>query len=85
MAQPHWADREKMRASLSGNGRAGHICFFIAFVFAVVGIIGDAANVSPGLEPGSWFLLAIGTLLAGITFFIGWAVSWYLETNATKK
>ncbi len=85
MAQPHWADREKMRASLSGNGRAGHVCWFIAVVFVVVGIISDAVNVTPGLEPASWFLLAIITFLAGITFFIGWAVSWYLETSATKK
>ena len=30
-------------------------------------------------------LLAIVALLASVTMFIGWAVSWYLEINATKK
>ena len=85
MAQPHWADREKMRASLVGNGRVGHICWFIAIVFVLLRIIGDAANITPGLEPASWFLLAIVTFLASITFFIGWAVSWYLETTAIQK
>ena len=81
----HWADREKMKANLSASGRMGHIYWFIAIIFAIVGIIGDAANVTLGLEPASWFLLAIITLLASITFFIGWAVSWYLNTIATQK
>jgi len=81
----HWADREKMKASLVSNGRTGHILWFIAVIFAVVGIIGDAANATPGLEPASWFLLAIIAFLASITFFIGWAVSWYLNTTATQK
>ncbi len=81
MAVPDWADREKVKADLSRCGRGVQICWFIAPAFAVVGIIGDAANVTPGLEPMSWFLLAIATFLAGITFRIGWAVSWYLNTN----
>jgi len=73
-----------MRASLSASGKWGRVCWFIAVVFAVVGIIGDAVNANPGLEPASWFPLAITTFLASITFFIGWAVSWYLETTAAK-
>jgi len=81
----HWEVREKVRARIGSEGKTGHICWFVAVLFAVLGVIGDAMNATLGLEPMSWFLLAIATLLAGITFFIGWAVAWYLETTATQK
>jgi len=81
MAVPHWADREKVKADLSRCGRAQNICWFIAVTFVLVGIIGDAANVILGLQPMSWFQLAIVGFVASITFRIGWAVSWYLNTN----
>jgi len=81
MAVPDWADREKVKADLIRCGRVDTICGFIAIAFALVGIIGDAANVILGLESISWFLLAILTWLFSITARIGWAVSWYLNTN----
>ncbi len=81
MAVPDCTDREKVKADLIRCGRAAEICWFIIITFALLGIIGDAANITLGLEPMSWFLLAIATFLAGITFRIGWAVSWYLNTN----
>ena len=81
MAKRHWEDREKMIASLGSNGMSAHICWFLAAIFAILGIIADAANATLGLTPTSWFLLAIATFLASITMFIGWAVSWYLSTK----
>ena len=81
MAVPDWADREKVKADLIICGRAASICWFIAPAFALLGIIGDAANITLGLESMSWFLLTIATFLAIIIFRIGWAVSWYLNTN----
>ena len=81
----HWEDREKMRASLGKNGMWGHVLWFLAALFVILGIIADAVNGSLGLEATSWFLLAIAVSLAGIPFFIGMAISWYLETTATKK
>ena len=81
----HWEDREKIRASLGENGWWGHILWFLAAIFAILGVIADAVNTTLGLEPISWFLLAIATSLAGIPFFIGWAVSWYLRTTEAKK
>ena len=85
MAVPECADREKVKADLSRCGRAAEICGLIAIAFALVGIIGDAANITLGLEPMSWFLLAIATFLAGIFTRIGWAVAWYLKTTEAKK
>jgi hypothetical protein len=77
MAVPDWADREKVKGDLSRCGRGVQICWFIAPAFAVVGIIGDAANVTPGLEPMSWFLLAIATFLAGLVVYVGVQVMFY--------
>ena len=77
----HWADREKMRTSLASNGKWAHTLWFIAVVFAILGVIADAMNATLGLEPTSWFLLAIATFIASATMFIGWAVSWYLSTK----
>jgi Ca2+/H+ antiporter len=81
IAVTDWADREIVKADLNKCGRAVQVCWFIAPAFAIVRIIGDVANVTPGLEPTSWFLWAITVLLAGIIFRIGGAVSWYLNTN----
>lgn len=80
MAQ-HWEDRGKMKASLGASGKWGHIFWFLAAIFAILGIISDAVNATLGLEPISWFLLAIAAFLASITHFIGWAVSWYLTIS----
>ena len=82
MAKRHWEDREKLVASLGGQGMGGHVFWFLGIVFAILGVIADAVNGTLGLTAMSWFLLAIGAFLASITFFIGWAVSWYL---AEKK
>ena len=81
----HWEVREKLIASRGSEGLWGHALWLLAVIFAVLGVIGDAVNATLGLEPMSWFLLAIVTFLASITFFIGLAISWYLETTETKK
>ena len=81
----HWEERDRLIAGRGSQGMSGHICWFLAVLFAVLGIIGDAMNTALGLEPVSWFLLAIITFLASITFFIGWVLAWYLETSETKK
>lgn len=81
----HWAKREKLIASLDSQGKYAHYLWYLALVFILIGVIGDAANHTPGLEPSNWFLLAIATFLASITMFIGWAMAWYLKTTETKK
>jgi len=85
MAKLPCADREQVKASLGSSGLGGHICWFLGAIFAVLGIISDAMNTSLGLEPISWFLLAIAAFLASLAYLIGWAVSWYLETTEAKK
>ena len=84
MSKSHWEDREQMRASLGKNGRWAHMWWYLAVIFAILGIISDAVNAPLGLEPISWFLLAIVAFVASIPSFIGWAVAWYLKTIHLK-
>ena len=85
MAKRHWEDREKLIASLGSSGMWAHSLWFLAAIFAILGVIADAVNSPLGLEAVSWFLLAIAVFLASITFFIGMAISWYLKTTEAKK
>ena len=61
------------------------ILFILGLVFAVLGIISDAMNATLGLEPISWFLLAIGVFVASITPCLGWAMAVYLKAVGAKK
>ena len=79
MAKRHWEDREKLVASLGRQGMWAHVCWFLGAIFAVLGIIAGAMNSAVGLQPTYWFLLAIVAFLAGIPFFMGVALSWYLR------
>ena len=81
----HWEDREQIKSSLGKMGKHAHFWWFLGAVFAVLGIIGDAANITLGLESTSWLLLAVVAFLASITEFLGWAVAWYLQTKEATK
>ena len=81
MAAPGCTDIEKAKAELAPCGRAAEICSLLLIPFLLLGIISDAANITLGLEPMSWFLLTIATALFGIFARIGWAVAWYLNTH----
>jgi len=85
MAKRHWEDREYLKAGLSSSGMSAHICWFFGIVFAVLGIIADAANITLGLTSMGWFLLAIVTLIVSITMFFGMGLAWYLITTDRKK
>ena len=64
---------------------ASRIFFILGIVFAVLGVIGDAINTTLGLEPISWFLLAIGVFVASIAPCLGWAIAVYLKSIEAKK
>ena len=64
---------------------ASRIFFILGLVFAVLGVIADAMNTTLGLEPISWFLLAIAAFVVGIVPCLGWAVAVYLKAVEAKK
>ena len=61
------------------------IFFILGIIFAILGVISDAINVTIGLQPISWFLLAIGVFVASIPPCLGWAVAVYLKAIEAKK
>ena len=81
----HWEDHEKVRAGVGPAGKMGHVCWFLGVLFALLGVIADAANTSVGLEAISWLLLSIIAFLASVTFFISWGVAWYLRSIEDKN
>jgi hypothetical protein len=78
-------DLEKMKAGVSLHMRAGHSLVAISIICAVLGAVGDAANVKIVLEPISWLLLAVVFSVSSVYLFIGWAVSWYLSIEAKSE
>jgi len=80
----HWEDRKQV-SDVRKMGLWAHAGWFIGVIFAVIGIIGDAANVAVGLEPISWLLLAIFTILATVPFYMGMGLAWYLRTTEAKS
>lgn len=61
-------NREEVTTEIRDCDRFAGISQYACFIFAALGIIGDAVNVTLGLESMSWFLLAI---VAGLNAMIG--------------
>ena len=53
---------------------SGDICFCLGAVFAVLGIISEAINITFGLVPTSWYLLSIASFAASIGWYICLAI-----------
>ena len=52
-------NREHVKAEIRRCALAGEVVQLLGILFAALGIIGDALNITLVLEPMSWFLLAI--------------------------
>lgn len=61
-------DHEEVKAEIRACDRFGGISQYACFIFAALGVIGDALNITLGLEPMIWLLLAI---VAGLNAIIG--------------
>ena len=61
-------NREQAKAEIRKCALFGDICQYLSILFAALGVIGDASNITLGLEPMSWLLLAI---VAGLNAIIG--------------
>jgi hypothetical protein len=60
--------REHAEAEVRRCALFGDACQYLCFVFATLGVIGDALSITLGLESMSWLLLAI---VAGLNAIIG--------------
>ena len=77
----HWEDLEYIEKGIGTAGLWGHFFWFLAIIFAILGVIWEVMDITRGLEPMSWFLLAIVASLLSLPFFIGVALAWYLKTK----
>ncbi len=76
----------KWIADMAGtSGIAGGALWILGFIFAILGIITDATNGGLGLSAMSWFLLAIVFHLAGLSYWLSWAVGVYFRAIEAKK
>jgi hypothetical protein len=59
-------NREHVLAEIRLCGQAGGVVTLLSLLFAALGIISDALNITLGLEPMSWFLLAIFAMVGAM-------------------
>ena len=61
-------NNEEVKTEIRDCDRVAGISHYACFIFAALGVIGDAVNITLGLESMSWFLLSI---VAGLTAMVG--------------
>ncbi len=71
-------DREEVKAEIRLCAKMGGILSICSFGFAALGVIGDAMNITLGLESMSWFLLAIVTGINAINPYMHSVVAKHL-------
>ena len=59
ISEKPFKNREEVKAEIRRCGNVGDIVSIASLIFAALGVIGDALNITLGLESMSWFLLAI--------------------------
>jgi hypothetical protein len=64
------------------SGMWGGTLWFLGFLFALLGIIADAMDGTLGLTMMAWFMLAIVFHLAGLSFWVSWALGVYLKAKS---
>ena len=74
MDKPH-KSREKVMATLFPMRITGLMCWWIAFVFAILGIASEAASIDLVLETMTWILLSIAFFAASTPLLIIWALN----------
>ncbi len=65
----------------SASGIWGGALWTLGFIFAILGIIADATGTF-GLTAMSWFMLAIVFHLAGLSYWLAWALGVYFRARS---
>jgi hypothetical protein len=59
-------DRESVLAEIRYFTRLANVVMLLGFLFLALGIISDSLKITLGLEPMSWFLIAIFCMVGSI-------------------
>ena len=60
-------DRESVLAEIRYFSRLANAVMLLGFLFFALGIISESLNINLGLEPTSWFLMAIFCMVGSIS------------------
>ncbi len=60
-------DRDGILAEIKFFTRLANAVMLLGFLFLAFGIIGDSLNITLGLEPTSWFLMAVFCMVGSIS------------------
>ena len=75
---PKWVAKMAGASSIWGAS-----LWILGFIFAILGIIADTTtNGTLGLTMMAWFMLAIVFHLAGLSFWLGWALAVHLKSRS---
>ena len=74
------SDPKYIANSANMQANWGASLWILGFIFAILGIIADATGTL-GLSMMAWFMLAIVCHLAGLSFWLGWALALYLKAK----
>ena len=85
MAKSWEKDREYIMTGLGAHGWTGRISWLLGVIFAIVGVIGEAANINVGLQPMSWYLLSIAAFASSIGNIVAWVGGLYLHAKEAEK
>jgi len=81
-------ERKHVTTGLGGHGWTCRICWLIGVVFAVVGVIAGATDISLGLGATNWLLLSIAAFASAIVNCIAFAAGlniYAIEAKSEKE
>ena len=73
-----WEKGEEM-VNVRLQGLWGNAFWFLSAISAIIGIIAAASVSNIGLGAQIWLLLAIFVMVAGLPFYMGLVLGWYLK------
>ena len=77
-------DPKYLASKVNTQSTWGASLWVLGFIFAILGIIADATGTL-GLTAMSWFMLAIVFHLAGLSYWLSWALAVYLRSAGAEK
>ena len=80
-----YCDPKRLADMAATSKRRWGVCWILALIFAVLGIIADAMNGTLGLTAMSWFMLTIAFFVASLSFCLAWALGVYFRAIEVKK
>ena len=79
-----WTEPGFTKRGRGSMGIMGSIATWLGVIFAIIGVISEATTTLIGIYPTAWFLLAIASLILGLSFWLGWAVGMYFHVKETQ-